>query len=63
MSETSRKAAYRYVAELLERTSPPPELQLELERIRAAMNAAGRQPELYAFDQLVKLEPQESAAK
>jgi hypothetical protein len=55
-SERDRKAAYLYVASLLERAAPPPELRAEVERIRDAMNAAGRQPELFAFDQLQQLQ-------
>ena len=55
MTERDRKAAYLYVASLLERAAPPPELRAEVERIRKAMNEAGRQPELFAFDQLQQL--------
>lgn len=62
MSERARKAAYRYVAALLEDREPhPPEV--EVERIRVAMAAAGRQRELSAFDQLLQLEPGAPEAK
>lgn len=59
MSESERKAAYRYIAELLQRQAHPPELQREVERIRLAMFEAGRQPELFAFDALTRLQPTE----
>lgn len=57
MPERERKAGYAYVAKLLGEKAHPPELQRIVKHIRAQMDAAGRQPELFAFDQLVAAQP------
>lgn len=63
MSEDTRKASYRYVAELLGRAAHPPELQLEVERIRRAMQLAGDVPPATSTPVNHASSPEASAAK